>query len=139
MVDHPKVSFCLTQPSGEDGMEWPPEKTACLDAPEIFHARRARGPVRPGLVGSPGWTGGGGTENPLKVVAVSVSSHRSGRSSPRCRSRFLLKNIFSNGRKISQRFSSVVQRSRSSFNAQTPWFGSPAKENEATVNGEEIQ
>ena len=36
---------------------------ARLDAPEIFHARRVRGPIWPGRVDSPGWTSGGRTED----------------------------------------------------------------------------
>ena len=41
---------CLTQPPGEEMVEWPPEKVACPDAPEVLHAKRAGRLVRPGPV-----------------------------------------------------------------------------------------
>ena len=46
---------CLTQPPGEGEQGWSPEEAACLDAPEVLHAKRAGRLVRPGQGCSPGW------------------------------------------------------------------------------------
>ena len=58
-----KMTEWQDEPDEVEMEEWPdcgwsPEKTARLDAPEIFHARHARGLVWPGQVDSPGWTSG---------------------------------------------------------------------------------
>ena len=106
---------CLTQPSGEEVVKWPPEKTLAWT-----HRRSFTLGVREDRYGQV-WSdlrGGRVVEEQRGLWwrwrFVSVSAF----SSPLLPFRFLLKNLLFNGRKISQRLSRSLRRSSSLANGR---------------------